>query len=586
MRKQEPNESVDAFVTALHALAEHCNYGSLHDELIRDRIVVGLADTRLSERMQMEKELDLEKAVYMARQSEEIKKQQTALRSDSSALQYNVNALEKPLETTKVWSKNKAPTFQQRTQKCKDALTLQCYKCGGPFRQKHQCPANDAKCRSCGKKGHYQRVCRQTKTVQCIEEDVGPEEQGFFLGTVSSGNRSWTVDVQIEGTPMTFKLDTGADVTVIATVDLDKVFSGKNTPVLQQPEKPLLGPGRTPLEVTGYLELQLCYGQRQTCEKVYIVKGLSMPLLGLPAITGLGLLQRVGSITSYPKLCSGLGVVQREYHIKLQPHVVPFSLKTPRRLPLPLMKKVKEELMRMEALGVITKVEEPTDWEKFVLPSVEQSLGMLAGAKVFSKLDANMGFWQIPLSKESAALTTFITPFGRFCFNCLPFGINSAPEHLQRIMSEVIEGLEGVVCHMDDVLVWGRCHEEHDARLHATLKRLEEAGITLNVGKCDFSRNKVIFLGHVITDSGISPDPRKTESITEMNIPATVGELRSFLGMVNQVGKFIPHLAKRDKALRDLSSKKNSWYWGGDQVKAFNDLKDAITSPPVLAAYV
>lgn len=86
MRKQEAHKTVDAFVTALYALAEHCNYGTLHDELIRDRIVVGLADTRLSERMQMEKDLDLEKAINIARQSEEIKKQQNTLRSEASGV--------------------------------------------------------------------------------------------------------------------------------------------------------------------------------------------------------------------------------------------------------------------------------------------------------------------------------------------------------------------------------------------------------------------------------------------------------------------------------------------------------------------
>lgn len=87
--------------------------------------------------------------------------------------------------------------------------------------------------------------------------------------------------------------------------------------------------------------------------------------------------------------------------------------------------------------------------ENLALPSVEQSLGMLA--KVFNKLVANMGFWQISLLEESAKLTTFITPFGRFNFNRLPFGINSAPEHFQQTMSEVLEGQEGVVCHIADV---------------------------------------------------------------------------------------------------------------------------------------
>lgn len=93
--------------------------------------------------------------------------------------------------------------------------------------------------------------------------------------------------------------------------------------------------------------------------------------------------------------------------------------------------------------------------EKHPLPSVESTLGQLAGAKVFSKLDANAGFWQISLSKESSLLTTFITPFGRYRYNRLCFGISTAPEHFQKRMSRILEGLKGVVCQMDHVLVWG-----------------------------------------------------------------------------------------------------------------------------------
>ena len=96
---------------------------------------------------------------------------------------------------------------------------------------------------------------------------------------------------------------------------------------------------------------------------------------------------------------------------------------------------------------------------------VDTTLALLSGAQVFSKLDANSGFWQIPLTEESRLLTTFITPFGRYCFNTLPFGISSAPEHFQCAMNKVIAGLEGVVCLMDDTLVLGRSKEEHDKRL-------------------------------------------------------------------------------------------------------------------------
>ena len=123
-----------------------------------------------------------------------------------------------------------------------------------------------------------------------------------------------------------------------------------------------------------------------------------------------------------------------------------------------------------------------------VLPSVDHTLAQLGEAKVFTKLDANSGFWQIELSKESALLTTFITPYGRFCFNRLPFGITSAPEYFPKRMSEILPGLEGVVCMVDDVLVHGRTQEEHDQRLDAVLARISNAGVTLNAEKCEFSQ--------------------------------------------------------------------------------------------------
>jgi hypothetical protein len=114
------------------------------------------------------------------------------------------------------------------------------------------------------------------------------------------------------------------------------------------------------------------------------------------------------------------------------------------------------------------------------LPTVEENLSKLAGATVFCELDYNSGFWQIPLEESSRDFTTFIAPFGRFRFNKLPFGINSVPEHFQRRMVETLAGLDGAIVHVDDVLVYGKTQEEHDARLHAVLKRTESAGGTLN----------------------------------------------------------------------------------------------------------
>ena len=132
------------------------------------------------------------------------------------------------------------------------------------------------------------------------------------------------------------------------------------------------------------------------------------------------------------------------------------------------------------------------------MPKVDVKLAQLNRAKVFSKLDKNSGSWQVLLAKESRLLTTFITPHGQFCFSKLPFGITSPPEHFQRRMNEILDGLSGVVCRMDDVLVSGKDQEEHDCRLNAVLQKIQAAGLILNRGKCQFSCHRIVFLGHVI----------------------------------------------------------------------------------------
>ena len=137
------------------------------------------------------------------------------------------------------------------------------------------------------------------------------------------------------------------------------------------------------------------------------------------------------------------------------------------------------------------------------LPKVDETLALLAEAQVFSQLDANSGFWQIPLSEDSRLLTTFITPFGHYCFNKLPIGISCAPEHFQKVISRIVEGCDGVVCQMDDVLVFGHSQEGHDHHLQDTLSRIAAAGLTLNKEKCVFSKPTMKFLGHIISKNGI-----------------------------------------------------------------------------------
>lgn len=204
----------------------------------------------------------------------------------------------------------------------------------------------------------------------------------------------------------------------------------------------------------------------------------------------MGLIKCIDEVYAF----QGLGTLKGEpVKITLKDGAQPYSVATPRRVPIPLLPKVEEELERMESMGIIEKVTEPTEWcapmvpvakmricvdlkrlnenvkrEKFTLPTLEDILPKLAKSTVFSSLDAESGFWQIALEENSACLTTFITPLSRYCFKRLPFGITSAPEIFQRKMSELLHGHEGTVVYMDDILIFGETQESHDQRLNGS----------------------------------------------------------------------------------------------------------------------
>ena len=288
----------------------------------------------------------------------------------------------------------------------------------------------------------------------------------------------------MNGEMVNFKLDTGADVMSIP----ESLYNPERDGELGKAKKTLLGPSRYALEVKGCFRAEMAARGRTTSQNIYILGGLDQPLLSRSACEALGLVCRVDAVVgtgtdfraAYPEVFQGLGKLKEPYHIEIEQGATPVALSAPCRVPLPLREAVRTELCRMEEMGVISKVTEPTAWcsgivvvpkpgkkspricvdltplntvvkrERHILPAVDQTLAMMKDAKVFTKLDARCGFWQIPITPESRPLTTFITPFGRYQFNRLPFGIASAPEHFQRRMSQMLEDLEGTICHADD----------------------------------------------------------------------------------------------------------------------------------------
>ena len=374
----------------------------------------------------------------------------------------------------------------------------------------------------------------------------------------------------------------------------------------------------------GEFSVTLAYNQTSTKETLYVLESLARPLLSRSAAVKLNLISRLCELTTtdykakvmrdYPQLFEGLGTMKDEYTIKLNDDAKPFALTVPRKVPMPLYEETKHEIERMLKSGVISRVDHPTDWcapmvvtpkpngkvrvcvdltklneyvqgENHPLPSVDLTLGKLAGAKYFTKLDANSGFWQIKLAESSRPLTTFTTPWGRYCFNVLLYGISSGSEKFQKCMSRIREGLEGVECNIDDVLVRAPTVELHDYRLQKVLERLSEASVTLNIDKCTFRVPKIKFLGNVVSACGIEVDPDKVAAVVKLPAPKNVHEVRVFLGTVNHLSKFADHLAEKTKPIQDLMQKGTQWVWGTPQQQAFEEIKSILTAATVLALY-
>ena len=289
----------------------------------------------------------------------------------------------------------------------------------------------------------------------------------------------------------------------------------------------------------------------------------------------------------------------------------------PRKVPVPLRDTLKSELDSMVKNGIVAKVTEPISWvcslvivkkpngkirlsldprdlnraikrSHYPLPTVEEVATRLSGAKVFSVLDAKCGFWQVKLDEKSSYLTTMNTPFGRYRWLRMPFGINSAPEVWQQRMHELVEGLTGVEVIADDFLVcgFGDTNEaaiaNHDQNLKAFLRHARERNLTLNSEKLKLRQSQVPFIGHLLTAEGLKPVLSKVQAIVDYPVPTNLAELRTFLGMVQYLAKFCHHLSTASQPLRQLEKKEVEWHWQRPQSKAFNEIKDLVTKAPVL----
>lgn len=653
MRNQEGGESIDQYVTALKLLSKTCEFKTLEDEFIRDRIVCGVKNTIVRDRLLRTDDLTMDKAIKICQVDE--------VSADSSrVLQESRGASAEPVRVDAVGARGGAGPRAARGRAggaraarggrgghrlravpdgagrppplSSSSASSTCLRCGGPCVSWADCPAVSVQCYVCQNYGHFARMCQVHKGVKKLydigvledenkyEPELDDDWESFYISTLIDGSKidsvsqDWFEVLRGEWGSENFKLDSGADINVLSFKRFVQLGNNPNNIVVNHKVK-LQSYSGDFIPIKGICNIKWWYKNVQYDLKFAIADIDCQSVLGLQACLLLGLIKRIHDInfSKNSDLFTGLGCLPGEYHITVDRDVTPVVC-APRKVPLSLRDNLKDELDRMTELGVIRKVTHPTPWVNslvvvaktngkmricldprplnkaiqrahFQLPTINELATKLNGAKYFSVLDANSGFWSVKLDKESADLCTFITPFGRYQYLRLPFGLNCAPEVFHAKLKQLLEGLDGVESFIDDIIVWGSTRREHDVRLNALFQKARDINLKFNKDKCRICVDEVTYLGHIFNKDGMKVDTEKVRAVINMPEPTDCKSLERFLGAINYLSKFIPNYSQHIFPLTRLLKKDVEWCWEIGHKNAFDKLKKLICEAPVLSLF-
>lgn len=294
----------------------------------------------------------------------------------------------------------------------------------------------------------------------------------------------------------------------------------------------------------------------------------------------------------------------------------PFAIHTARQVPYAWQEDVKKELEALVTQGIITPAgDQPSVWchpmvavpkpkggvritvdmtklnsqvDRPTHPSLTPQAAVRQidrKAKFFTTFDALHGYWQIPLAEEDRHLTTFISPLGRFRFCRGPMGLCSTGDEYNRRGDEALAGILNLAKVVDDIIIWDEDLDTHLQRIKDVLNRCRTHGITLNADKMHIASSCVSFCGYTVSEAGIAANTDKIKAITDFPTPTNITDLRSFMGLVNQLAEFTPDIASTAQVLRPLMSPKSSFNWTADHNAAFLKTKKALAEPPILAHF-
>ena len=635
IRNRLEGESVAKYISELRGLSEFCNYGNSLNDMLRDRLVCGVADQAIQRKLLAESNLTLEKATNIALAMETAVRNAETLRSpvgkgSDSGLGRSSESLHKVHKTPP------GAILKGKTRRLMGSATegISCYRCGQKSDKANLCPHKETTCHYCHKVGHLKKVCRKLKQVEKaagpslvkqveVTSQEPPESEYPLFQIGKSRSTPITVEVLLDGHPHIMEIDTGAAVSVISQCSYQQLFGRR--PVESTTVRLTLYRG-TPLPVLGKSTVLVRHGGAEAKLPLIVVEGNGPSLLGRNWLEQLRLdwqavhklyesaLDQV--LQKHQEVFNpGLGTLQGyEAKIHMDANAQPRFHKA-RSVPYSMKVLVEKELDRLEEEGIIEPVTF-SDWaapivpvlkadkssvricgdfkltvnqasklDHYPIPKVEDLFASLAGGQTFTKLDLSQAYQQIRLEEQSRQYVVINTHKGLFRYTRLPYGVSSAPAIFQRTMELLLQGIPGVVVYLDDILITGKTKSEHVKALDEVLSRLEKAGLRLQKRKCVFMATEVDYLGHRIDAEGLHPLADKVWAVQEAPSPRSVSELKSYLGLLSYYGKFLPSLSSILAPLYRLLKVSVRWQWSDKEQKAFDKSKELLLSSKVLVHF-
>ena len=227
---------------------------------------------------------------------------------------------------------------------------------------------------------------------------------------------------------------------------------------------------------------------------------------------------------------------------------------------------------------------EKTIASAYPLPNIIEILDQLRRSKYFSTLDLASGFHQVPIDPLDAPKTVFSTPFNHLQYKRMPMGLKGSPSTFQALMDKVLSGLQGIelFVYMDDIVIYAESLEDHIRKAKKLFGRLKTADLTLQPDKCFFLQKEVVYLGHIISEKGVKPNPRKIQAVSEFPRPKNAKNIKQFMGLAGYYRRFIPDFAKIARSLHSLLQNVKRFLWENAQENAFVTLKQKLCSSPIL----